>query len=141
MPRLRELRLFVSDLGCHAQRRKKLPTPNCPTCGHLETCQHYLLECKRFTKQRSKLLRDSTPLLAKLDCELSTSSLLGFFDFLGSKAREKDTRSTRKKLLNHTLAFITDFKSPTNRILPNLFPSLVFLILLTFLVVTTLSPI
>ena len=108
MPRLRELRLLVSDLGCHAQRRNGLETPNCDTCNHPETCQHYLLECKKFSEPRSKLLRNITPLLAELNCELSASSVLGFFDFLSSKTREKNTRNARRKLLNHTLEFITE---------------------------------
>ena len=66
------------------------------------------MECSRYTDQRKKLFDRVRPVLLDLDSDLSTKSLLGFFDFLSTRGKERSTRDMRRKLLFHTLDFIAD---------------------------------
>ena len=94
MRHFRALRLGVSRLAAHAFHRVSLQTRNCPHCRCAETPEHFFFDCARFQVQRQKLTKAISPILRDLNCKLSISSVLGFFDFLCSKPREKQTRDS-----------------------------------------------
>ena len=52
---LAQLRIGWSFLNRTGFRLKKITSPNCAFCGVVEDRHHFLLDCKRFDQQRTKL--------------------------------------------------------------------------------------
>ena len=73
-----------------------------------ESTNHFFFECSRFNIARSRFLAEVSPILKLFDRALSVPSVLGMFDFLVSKPKERETRHLRQQLLNHTLRFLAD---------------------------------
>ena len=108
MRHLRSLRLGSSRLALHSQYRTETSSPHCVHCGCPESTSHFLLTCHKFQPQRKVLFDSVGPILKKLNANLSCASLLGMFNFLKSAERERQTRTERKLILNHTLRFLVD---------------------------------
>ena len=108
MKTFRALRVGSFDLAAHSWHRLGLPTPNCNHCGCPETTDHFLFCCPLFTNARSTFIEAVSPILKTLGSQLSTPSVLGLFDVLANKAKERETRSIRRDLIEHTLQFLKD---------------------------------
>ena len=73
-----------------------------------ETSTHFFLHCPNYSIQRDLLIRRVTPLMEELDSKIIVKSLLGMFDFLRGKRRERETREIRSHIMSHTLTFIAE---------------------------------
>ena len=83
------LRTECSSLNQHLFRRGLLPNPNC-MCGDIESNEHFLIICPRYSQIRGDLLNavhdfiiPATPITAQLliygDCELSVENNISLF--------------------------------------------------------------
>ena len=83
------LRTECSSLNQHLFRRSLVPSPNC-MCGDIESNEHFLMICPRYTQIRGDLLNalrgfilPATPITAQLllygDCELSVENNISLF--------------------------------------------------------------
>ena len=105
--RLAQLRVGLSDLRHHRNNHHfvNCPDATCACSQGLETTEHFLLGCSRFTLQRNVLMASLSQLLPNVD--FSTFPSLANLLLYGSKYFSFYTNTD---ILNATIAYIKSSK-------------------------------
>ena len=103
---LKRLRIGNSKLRRHCKRGD---LKICVNCGDnkIENIQHYLLECEKFTNQRTYMINKVEPLLNEMNKKLDVKHLLGFFpELYRSKVKTKQYFNQIFVILHEVVDFI-----------------------------------
>ena len=104
---VRKLRVGASELRDHSFYLNGF-SRSCPQCEHVrEDLQHFFFECPSYKVQREVFLAETKKLLDKINCVVSTATVLGFHPNLKNRRFTKSTVDLRRKVFQQTMDFIS----------------------------------
>ena len=107
---VRKLRIGASELRDHSFYLNGF-SRSCPHCGYVrEDLRHFFFECPAYKVQREVFLVETKKLLDKINCVVSTASVLGFHRNLKYRGFTKSTVDLRRKVFQQTMDFISSSK-------------------------------